>query len=105
MPAWAVRWSLHVDDNPVAVVASGDVAQQGRGRGQTPPPPPDRQDFHRRHDAEGAVPQLAGSIRVSASTPWTDSRITVRRATGVVPGRRHRVLLLDEGATAGPERH
>jgi hypothetical protein len=94
----------HVDDNPVAVIASPDVAQQGRARGQAPPPPPDRQDFRRRHDAEGAVPQLADSIRVRASAAWTDSRITVRRGQRVSFQAVGTVFYsLDEGAMAGPD--
>jgi hypothetical protein len=88
-------------------IASGDVPQQGRARGQAPPPPQstrDPQDFRRRHDAEDAVPQLAGSIRVRASLPWTDSRIMVRRGQRVSFEAVGRVFYsLDEGAVAGPE--
>lgn len=97
----------HFGDNLAPVIGSGDMAQQGRARGQAPPPPPPdqaRQDFRRRHDAEGAVPQLAGSIRVRASAPWTDSRITVRRGQRVSFQAVGTVFFsLDEGATAGPD--
>jgi hypothetical protein len=100
-------------DNTTPVVGSGDVAQgqgQGRGRGHQqaplPPPPPDpyREEFRRRHDAETAVRRLAGSTRVRANQPWTDTGITVRKGQRVSFETIGTVFYsLDEGATAGPD--
>jgi hypothetical protein len=82
-------------------------AEQGRARGRQTAPPPTaaerRTEFRQRHEAEGAVPALKGSLKILARMPWTDTRITVR------PGQRVSFeaigsvfFSLDEGAIAGP---
>lgn len=85
---------------------SPDVTQ-GRGNREVAPPPQSerfRQEFRRRNDADGAVRPLAGSLRVRASAPWTNTRITVRRGQLVSFETVGNVFYsLDEGALAGPD--
>jgi hypothetical protein len=95
-----------LDDNLAPIIGGRDVAQ-GRASRETAQPPQServRQDFRRRHDVEAAVRPLAGSLRVRASDPWTNTRITVRRGQLVSFETVGNVFYsLDEGATAGPD--